>query len=516
MKNYYIGILAIVAFFGASERVSAATLQLIPDKDAVAVNGTVSVSVIISSPDASINAAQATIQFPSSVLEVTRISKENSVFSFWLEEPAIGGNKDSISFTGGASVGLSGQSLRVLTITFKTKAAGPADVTLTNAAVTASDGGGTNVLSSVRGAHIESVTTTQSLPSRTPEQITRAPIAASGHPSEPFITVPLYPNPSAWNNFSSKFTAEWALPPDVTEVASVLNTDPAFIPTASGGLYDKKTFDAPTDGVWFVHVRFKNSVGWGPAAHYHIAIDTAPPAPFDIHFNETFPTHIPSPTLHYATQDRLSGIETYIIRVDDGGIQKTLKTDITLDPQSPGKHTVRIKAQDNAGNITEKSADIEILPIDAPSFTFVTDAVDEAIAPIVVHGLANPKFNVIVTLRRSDDRFVASNKTAVDASGEWATLFQNLSEGTYSIDAKTVDAVGAQSFLIVYPKKILVREQPLFTIAGFEIGDTSVYLAIIFLLVLGLLLHTGTHFPISIPGMRLFRKILKAVRLFKL
>jgi len=74
----------------------------------------------------------------------------------------------------------------------------------------------------------------------------------------------------------------WDLPNDVTAVATEVDQHPDAVPAKSEGLFDNKTFSPLEDGVWYLHVQFKNSIGWGPTLHYRIGIDTAPPLGFSV------------------------------------------------------------------------------------------------------------------------------------------------------------------------------------------------------------------------------------------
>ena len=64
------------------------------------------IDIKIDSAGQSVNAAQAKLQFSPQILEVKSISKEGSVFNFWLQEPVFSNAEGKIEFIGGQVNGL--------------------------------------------------------------------------------------------------------------------------------------------------------------------------------------------------------------------------------------------------------------------------------------------------------------------------------------------------------------------------------------------------------------------------
>ncbi len=345
----------------------AATINLVTSQNIFNIGDKFSVDVKIDSENAGVNAVQATIKFPADILSVTSTDKTNSVFNFWLQDPTVNNNAGTVTFVAGATVGFTGKSLEAFRIFFVVKGAGQANISLTDGAITASDGSGSNVLTAMNGLQITIATTqgTQIItaPTSTPQQITpvsRPAVPTGKLPQKPSIQVPLYPDSSSWYNVSSNFITHIDLPPDVTGIATDLNKDPAFSPTKSEGLFDNKTFGALDDGAWYLHVRFKNDIGWGPTLHYKISIDTAPPQPFDALVKEGNNTDVINPTLTFETTDQPSGIAFYRIVIDSKTITSTPLTSFVLPPQSSGSHVVVVEAVDEAGNITASRINLYI------------------------------------------------------------------------------------------------------------------------------------------------------------
>ena len=280
-------ILGVSAF--CKHRTSKHPLS-VPATGEYGVGKEISIDFKIDSDGVGLNAAQATIRFPKDTLTVKSIDKTGSTFNFWLEEPAFSNEDGVITFVGGTPYGVSGASLQVVHIVFTSKGSGSAPITITDAAVTASDGNGTNILSKTNGA-VFTISPTATAPAiivPAPKQITREVAPASGLPEKPTLTIPLYPDPATWYNLSNIFAVNFALPRNISEISTAINKQPNFTPTEeSEGLFDSKTFAALSDGIWYLHVRFQNGIGWGATTHYRIAVDTHPPLPFAVTSDES-------------------------------------------------------------------------------------------------------------------------------------------------------------------------------------------------------------------------------------
>jgi len=284
----------IIGFFSFVFSAHAAILSFSVYKNVVAAGDQFVAEVRVDSEGVGVNVAQATITFPKNLVEVVKINRSDSVFNFWLEEPSYSNDDGTVKFLGGSTNGINGQSLKVLTVIFQAKSVGQADLVFTDAAVTVSDGSGANVLSASKGA---SVGISEQRPSGavTPVQINRTPEQSENRPSKPQISVPLYPDSTRWYNVSGDFLAKWVLPADISDVVAIVDRSQTTEPAVSQGLFDHKEFLALSDGVRYLHVRFKNNVGWGTTGHYRIAIDRVPPKPFSITVDPGLVTDNPTP-----------------------------------------------------------------------------------------------------------------------------------------------------------------------------------------------------------------------------
>ena len=479
----FMGLGALV-FASAAE---AATLFLAPPSAEVGVGEKIVVDLKIDSEGVSFNASQATIRFPKDLVEVASLDKTDSAFSFWLEEPTFSNSDGVISFTGGTPYGVSGGSIQILKIIFTPKGSGAGNLSLGDAAITASDGSGTNILSKTVDAALTIVPTkvvsTPKIP--TPVEIIRKPTPASGLPVKPRLKVALYPDETAWYNLSSQFTVSWDLPSDISGVSTAVNKQPSFTPAErSEGLFDNKAFSALGDGIWYLHVRFQNNVGWGPTAHYRLAVDTKPPLGFELTILEGERTDNPAPTLQFKTSDALSGLKEYQIRIGDGEPihlpVSDFKGTFQLPLQSPGKREVVVRAVDIAENSVENRLTLDILPIASPNITFVDrELFSDEEKGLNIKGTALPNSDVLLVVRRMGAT-VADGIAHSDEKGNWEFTFdQHLKNGNYVVTVQSQDSRGALSLVVESPE-VLVKSKPIIQIGKFQLGTGG---ALIFLLI---------------------------------
>lgn len=490
-KNIIITFSAVVFLSFVALPAKAAVFQLLTDKETAAIGDSLTITVIIDSEGTGINAAEATLQFPNNILEATEISKENSIFNFWLEEPSFSNEDGLVNFIGGSSSGFSGRSLHLININFNVRGSGQGEIVFLDGAAAASDGSGTNVLTEMRGVTVNILPITGVLPGITPSpvppvEIIERPAVPTGElPEIPSIQVPLYPNEGEWNNLVSRFYAIWPLPNDVTGVATLLDKNPTSNPSISEGLFESKTFLPLSDGIWYLHVRFRNDIGWGETAHYKISIDTTPPLPFVLELNTEEISDNPSPFLSYKSADDLSGLKHYVIAATGEEADFTFEESYIFKPLSPGKYLITVRAVDRAGNIVEESVDVEILPIESPIITFTSEKVvlDEESIRITGTALQNEKIKIILFSENGD--IIAEDEVAVDGLGNWSKEFREpVRKGKYFIEVQTIDSRGAKS-LFVRSSIVTVVEKPFLVIAGINITQMWFFIFLIAILLSG-------------------------------
>ncbi|AKM78448.1 MAG: hypothetical protein UY31_C0068G0011 [Candidatus Wolfebacteria bacterium GW2011_GWE1_48_7] len=459
---------ALILFAGVN-LASAATLQLSTEKDAFAIGDQFTVDVKVDSEGSGINAVQGVVQISKDVLEIVGVDKSGSVFNFWLTEPTFSNDSGQVNFIGGSTSGFSGRSLQVVKVTFRVKGSGKTDIVFTDGAVTASDGSGTNVLSSMKGLSITSAPKSE-LETITPKptQITRPAERAERVPAKPEIQVVGYRDPETWYSHVTRFSASWQLPNDITDVSTVISKDPTHIPVGSEGLFDNKIFPPMSEGVSYLHVRFRNNIGWGPTLHYRIAIDTTPPPAFQVRIREGEATDSPTPTMDYTAADGLSGLKRYFIQMNGGGQLTVEKGPYTFEPLKPGKYIVKVGAEDNAGNVVENILDLEIKPLEAPKITSLTSDVFVGEGRLDIIGTALPDITLQVQLKTKEGQIEQAIETHSDAHGSWATRFDRpLKKGDYVIEVTARDGRGALSYPVT-SDVFRVRPRPALVLGKFE------------------------------------------------
>lgn len=456
--------------------VQAATLFLSTKSGNVTIGDKLEVDVKIDSEDIGFNAAQATIQFPKDILEVSILDRSSSVFNLWLQDPTFSNQDGNLGFIGGGTSGFSGKSLEILKIIFKVKGSGTANLVFNDGAVTASDGSGTNILSAMKGIKIVSAppqeisVATATVQIAKPVQIKRLAVPTGKLPVKPEVTVPLYSNQSKWYNLSEPFFTSWQLPADIVKVATAINKDPSYKPFQAEGLFDNKQFSQLDDGIWYLHVQFKNDIDWSPTDHYKISIDTAPPQLLNLQIDNSQNDN-PTPTITYSASDALSGIADIRIFVDSNvPFHSTSTSFFKLDLQSPGKHKVLVRALDQAGNSAEQSLDFEVLPIETPHITSINKKViigtDDR---LIIQGSAVPNVNIIITIEDENKFLVIRDETRTNSQGRWGfSLDKELRRGTYFISVKAKDSRGALS-LSTEPTKVTFVDKSIISLFGLDI-----------------------------------------------
>jgi len=429
-----------------SESAQAATLYFSPASGSHSVGQNFSVVVYVSSKDQATNAVQGTVSFPADKLQLASLSKGGSIISLWVQEPSISGG--SANFEGVIlNPGFTGGSGKVITLNFKVKAAGEAQLAFSSGSVLANDGQGTNILSGLGSAALNLGSIIE--PAFTAPEST-SQVERTGTPVAPKVSSPTHPDPNKWYNKTDP-QFEWSLPKDSTGASFLFTKSQSSNPgTQSDGLVSSHTYQAVDDGVWYFHLRLRNAQGWGSITHFRFQIDTETPKPFDIQFPKGPETDSPQPEVLFYTTDELSGLDYYRLRVGDGDSIDVDASKITkgapyiLPTQESGKHTLYVRAFDKAGNIKTAIADFVITALASPQITeypkklFVGDI-------LTAKGTTIPESSVTVWLQFNGEEPLGQTVTS-DQRG----LFEYVAEkkvrdGIYKLWAETIDKRGARS-----------------------------------------------------------------------
>lgn len=431
------------AFLFLPHAADAASVYLSPASGTYKVGQTFTVGVYVTSADQAVNAYSGTITFPGDQVEVTALSK-TGITSLWVQDPSFSNSRGTATFEGIVlNPGFTGNGGKIITLTFKAKKAGTVPVRLTDGSVLANDGEGTNILSGFGHGSFtisEGVTPPVPAPSPTP---TPAPTSVKGVPTAPTISSSTHPDPNAWYNNKNPAFA-WVMPSGITGGSVLIDRNEKQDPgTLSGGVFSTYDVKDVGDGVWFFHVKLKNSKGWGSAAHFRFQVDATAPAAPQVREEE-------GTTLFLKSTDALSGVERFEVAINGQPplkfpASKDAETEAALPSLAIGEHTLAIRAVDRAGNVSaETPFKVRILALEPPRLTDVPDVVySDAALRVLGDTIPDGLVTVRVTSVGED---AAVFEVKADTLGRFGLTFpKRLSIGTYVVSAKVKDEAGRES-----------------------------------------------------------------------
>jgi hypothetical protein len=353
---------AVAATVGSHDA-HAATLSFSPQSGTYFAGRSFSVSVLVSSPDQAMNAAQGEISFPTNELEVLSLSESNSIMSIWVQNPTFSNQDGTIDFGGVAvSPGFQGTNGNVITIRFEAKDPGDAPLAFTSGSVLANDGKGTSIITSMGSANF-TIAPLASAPA------SAALGSANAGTNSPIVIVS---NPSIitgqWYNIN-QITFNWSIPANADGVDYTISTNPSLqLPDVNQGMVSQASYDLSqfSDGIWYFFVSFNSGSAWSPPAVVRLMLDRTPPEPFLISRVDTNQADI-QPVFAWTANDDTSGIDHYEVQIGDGDwfnastIQNGTSS-YMLPPQSPTTgRTLTVRAFDKAGNYTDATTNFTVL-----------------------------------------------------------------------------------------------------------------------------------------------------------
>ncbi len=481
LKHTQTLILAVIFALLAPLVSLAATMSMSPATGVYSAGTTFSARVIVNSAGKSINAAEGTIKFNPQEVTVVSIDRSNSIFSLWVTEPSFSNSAGTVTFSGGLPTGYTGSSGTVFNITFRTTNAGTARVSLTNGAVLANDGMGTNVLTAMNGG-----TYTIQAPSTSPTPEVVEYVAPANTPGAPQIESSTHGDFDAWYK-SKTAVLSWTLPSGVTSVRTLLDESQSSVPTR---VYETPistiTLNDLPEGESYFHLQFRNEDGWGKVSHYRLGVDTESPSDFNLALPEGADLSNPKQTLIVQIKDEASGVSRYQIKVDNEEayefIDEKNEKKIVLSELSPGLHSIIVEAFDKAGNSTVSSFTLTLSAFDRPTFTEYPNEINEEVIP-VVRGLTRPRAQVEVSVQKIGAEPTLYNLTS-DDSGVFTLIPEGtFTQGVYELKARAIDEFGAQSETSE-TIRIAVQQPGYVQVGTFLINILSVVIPLLAMLVL--------------------------------
>ncbi len=366
----FASVLASLFLLGIPFLVLAADLGLSPKTGTFPSGKEFSVDVTIDPAGEKVNASDGKLTFDASILSVSSITKDGSVFSLWTADPKFSNSDGTIEYSGGTPSAFQ-KSGRILTIKFKGKKEGTSSVLFGSSTVLAADGKGTDVYKTGGTA---SFVIGPSAPAEAPPAEAPAETAADSGgggdgvlPIAPVITSSTHPKSDAWYATTSADFA-WKPTADVTAIRTLFSDKDdelaASLQTLKLAVSQKVV--AKKDGVWYFYVQYKNDFGWGELAKKQVQIDTVPPKEFEITLKADGPDK-EAPKIAFSAVDDLSGVDRYELIFASTSVATIKVADLAngatlVTPQPGGKTLVTVKAFDKAGNVRSVQKDM-VLPL---------------------------------------------------------------------------------------------------------------------------------------------------------
>lgn len=433
----------ILVFFSVSSEAQAASLSVSPSAGVYDLGSIFSIKVLVSSQDTTMNAASGVISFSKDKLEVTSVSKSGSIIGLWVQDPSFSNDAGTINFEGVVlNPGFQGSNGQLVTVNFRAKSAGAATAAFAAGSVLANDGRGTEIIKGTTNANF-------TLKTAAPQGMIGLTTPSETGTSGPQISSPSHSDQNKWYaDGNPKFI--WNVPTGVTAVRLLYDKYPQSAPTV---VYEpaiaEKTLSNIPDGIWYMHVQFRDGNGWGSIAHFRFQIDTQPPEKFVIKFVGVRESTSPRPTVLFDTADALSGIDYYKVKVGNSDfVQMTADTiksnPYTLPPEDPGNYSMLVQAFDKAGNYETAVADFSIKPLDPPIITDYSKDLRQG-EFISVRGETYPDSQVEVWLEKDGILMKQYTAKSTNDGGFTITGDGNTDVGVYKIWAKVTDARGAKS-----------------------------------------------------------------------
>lgn len=441
---FIISLLASGFFAMSALAVSAATLSLTPGTNVYNTGATFTARVVVNSAGQSINAAEGTLRYNPSELQVVSVNRNGSIFNLWITEPTFSNAAGTVNFSGGLPSGYTGSSGSVMNVTFRAVGSGAAKVSFSNGSVLANDGRGSNVLSGMSGG-----TYTIQAASSEPEaeEVIVEYVAPANTPSAPLIQSSTHPDSTSWYD-NTQAELNWSVPGDVTSVRTLLDTNPTSVPNR---VYDNPINSLSLnldEGVQYLHVQFRNSEGWGRVGHYRLAVDTTVPSAIEVALRDDADLTSPQQELVVSVEDEGSEVNRFMVRVDADEpfeyVRENASSTLPLPELEPGYHTVVVEAFDQAGNSIVGTFSFSILAFDRPEFTEYPTQIGEDVIP-VIRGLTRPNATVELYFGKLGTE---ESLYTVQAGEDGVFTFipeNRLNTGVYELRAKAIDEFGAHS-----------------------------------------------------------------------
>lgn len=502
--NFVVTVFILFPFFA-----HAATLSLSSSSNSYVVGDTFTVGVYVGSTDESMNAASATVSFPTDALEVVSVSKTGSIFSFWTEEPSFSNSVGKVTFEGVVlNPGFTGSRGTLLIITFKAKKASQLSLKFSSGSVFANDGLASQTLKEM---YPRVITIRESLPAIETPAKTLIPESSSRSAGSLKIVSSTHPDQTKWyTNKNPEFS--WVLSERVLEVRALIGTLSLGQPTIrySPAIFSKK-IENLADGTYYFSLQARTSSGWGTVSRYRVNIDTTPPNPFTItfpHGNKNIEQQL---VALFNTTDVGSGISHYDIKIgnSDESLQiapSAPSNQYIIPAQNPGTYNLSVTAVDTAGNTQSTTTQFVIEGIAIPTITFYPDVIVEGDS-IKIRGTTYPDTRINLNISQGSE-LISEEYAKSNPLGEFTLVVsKRLESGTYTFTAHATNGKEVKS-AETQPLSIFVESKSILVF-----GDSFFkYFAVVILSILALVVIIGTSVYVGFNVSRIAQKVKRKAR----
>lgn len=460
-----------IVFLSLAPEAYSASLSFSPSSGQYEVGKNFSVSFLANTDGKVMNASSGIITFSPNILEVVSVSKTGSIFSLWVQEPTFSNTSGTINFEGVVlNPGFSGNGGKLLTVTFKPKTSGTAQIKFNSGSILANDGLGTNIASTLGSANYTINTLLVPVEEKQKEDAVLAPK----------ITSTTHPDQNTWYNLVSA-DFEWKLPSDALETKILIGRNENNTPTVSYiPPIASKTIEDLGEGTYYLAVQIRTPKGWSSVGRYKINIDTIAPQNFVVtqEIGES-----DQPLLSFETDDLDSGFSHYEMKIGDGEIVRIDERVVSKYPLPliyDGEQYVVVTAFDKAGNSTTSNISVTFpkASITKPIITSAPETVEQDTI-LSIEGAAVPGLELTLSVARKGE-VVFTENGIVDENGKFNFMIPaQFSLGYHTI---VVSATSGDTTLQSNPVAVKVVPSPLLQ---FAITFVS-YLGIAILVVVGL------------------------------
>lgn len=358
MMKYLVTCAVLFLGLGLSHQAWAqapASIRLLGPIGTIRLGDSAALQVQVDSTGQHINAAEIHVRYNPQAVAVTRISREQSLFTLWPELPQWDEGNGDITMTGGRPGGIVSVNGAVATIYVKALRTGSAQLEVSSdSSLFLNDGQGTRV--PVSTSKIELHVSDLLIPGIV-------------------LTSTTHPTSETWSR-GQEIAVHWEIKPD-TFYSYQLSQDsqavPDDVPEVTVG---DVRFSDLADGIYHFTIVSKAEIGgWSSLSQRRFLLDSTPPEHFDIvhpNQNDVAGQNI----ITWSAIDETSGLEKSVLSID-GRVAGEVASPLALNPKWVGK-TLTITVFDQAGNTTEshwESAESQRSPRSNPLSRAVVAAV---------------------------------------------------------------------------------------------------------------------------------------------